>query len=1421
MASIEDFINANVEYSGNYDMYITREEVNTIADSKQDVLDLYTTLYGIGKYVTELNYNNITLNKPDLSVYATNTNLKTQLATKQNTLTASTSLVGNGSAITSLDYNNMTLNKPLTNSGTNIYFNNSGNVGINLTAPQQKLDVNGIISIDNANSTKLIFAFDTNNGYRHSILTNHDNGITDNNTIDFYVWRYGQTASTLGDKLLTRFSSKGTLFYGNRYVYINDIINDRNTYDHTTAPLSIFNQTPTSTSALNDPLPVLNMGRQGTSAQAYGARATFKLCRFENNSTNSRTRLDIDLSHTTYNDVNVMTIRSDGRVGINRNTPGYTLDVNGQVNATNFYVNGTNISSVYLTVVGASFTYATISSLSSYLTTASASSTYATISSLSSYLTTASASSTYATITQLNTKEGLLNNNTSNIFINSVNTNSITLSSNNLFTYTLTQFNDVYPPKVYNSFTTLQNMLLGGISLFRSILTFNTVGIVARVAGDYEIYCSTWRGNGYEPYLAWNFRTTIADGAWESSITNAFSQYNSSTGNYSGANYIRSDYLGEFLIVKLVRPIVIANYQIYIDTNELNKAPKNFRIYGSSDAINWTILQTITNATYSSGVYTNTSFTASSIGYLYFGIVINAITGSGFTNTKIVEWRIEGKQLNIKYLYNCDYVNIDNKPDISLYFTKLETSNIFPTYSASSNIFTTSNVSSNNLYITSNNLINHISYTSNNLIYYTSNEIFITSNKLVDYNNLINKPTNLTGDWNTLINKPTNFQADWNSTIINKPTNFQADWNSTIINKPTIVNSQWTTNGTNIYYNTGNVGIGDNNPVSKLTIKSSYNVVDSGLCINASDPNTYNLKWYPYVVGSGQVGYKIQINNQSTTTNDVLVFNHVGNVGIGQNPNANAKLDVQGRVNFHNGNPVAVPSNYMASGSLTIGGTNANYGGGSGWSGNTAGLMFECQDNTEIAIHDSGHRVSSLIYFAGSGNYYHEYGRNMGWGHPNQHYFKCNSLFEIYVSGGTTNWNYFKLEPTSLWGDGTSTASEYGGTKYLTIRNMMFQSPHIVPTSVGNKAYIRYGRAGGIQSGTWWETACRTDGKFHITKEGSDTTNGIFIDTGGKVGINRTTPSTELDVNGEISCIGLYAGGDDITGVNNLTCTTLTTTNFNATSSFTIKGTSENANAILYLSTPFNSTSPAKCAIIAKGQGYYSTSKLLFCLDASADNNAAYVADELDNCFTITKEGNIGIGNDNPINNATFATFNLCIGDSSITNNEGALIIEKRNTGGGTRNFRTAFNNSFYYVMGDYGANNSAGSWLEAFGIAYTTPSNCLSTNGNGNIYSGTGNFFGVSDVFSKTDIETIEDALWKVEQLRGVNYTDIISDERRTGLIAQEVINIIPEAVSVVKEDKLGISYGNMVGVLVEAIKELSTKIKNLENIIERNNLK
>ena len=76
----------------------------------------------------------------------------------------------------------------------------------------------------------------------------------------------------------------------------------------------------------------------------------------------------------------------------------------------------------------------------------------------------------------------------------------------------------------------------------------------------------------------------------------------------------------------------------------------------------------------------------------------------------------------------------------------------------------------------------------------------------------------------------------------------------------------------------------------------------------------------------------------------------------------------------------AVGQGYMASRTLTLGSVSSNYGGGSGWNNNTAGLLFECAGNTEIAVHDSGTRVASLMYFQGGSTNRVTIGRNMGWG---------------------------------------------------------------------------------------------------------------------------------------------------------------------------------------------------------------------------------------------------------------------------------------------------------------------------------------------------------------------------------------------------------------------------------------------------------
>ena len=95
--------------------------------------------------------------------------------------------------------------------------------------------------------------------------------------------------------------------------------------------------------------------------------------------------------------------------------------------------------------------------------------------------------------------------------------------------------------------------------------------------------------------------------------------------------------------------------------------------------------------------------------------------------------------------------------------------------------------------------------------------------------------------------------------------------------------------------------------------------------------------------------------------------------------------------------------------------------------------------------------------------------------------------------------------------------------------------------------------------------------------------------------------------------------------------------------------------------------------------------------------------------------------------------------------------------------------------------------------------------------FTATGNVTAYSDIRLKKDIEVIPNALDKVLNLRGVNYSDIELGDRRTGVIAQELQKVMPEAVRE-QEGYLAVAYGNLAGVLIEAIKELKAEIEELK---------
>ena len=91
------------------------------------------------------------------------------------------------------------------------------------------------------------------------------------------------------------------------------------------------------------------------------------------------------------------------------------------------------------------------------------------------------------------------------------------------------------------------------------------------------------------------------------------------------------------------------------------------------------------------------------------------------------------------------------------------------------------------------------------------------------------------------------------------------------------------------------------------------------------------------------------------------------------------------------------------------------------------------------------------------------------------------------------------------------------------------------------------------------------------------------------------------------------------------------------------------------------------------------------------------------------------------------------------------------------------------------------------------------------------GGVSGYSDSRLKKDLVRITSALDKIDKLVGYTYTRIDTEDRHTGLIAQDVQKVLPEAVNT-NGEYLSVYYGNIMGLVVEAIKELRQEIKNLK---------
>ena len=135
------------------------------------------------------------------------------------------------------------------------------------------------------------------------------------------------------------------------------------------------------------------------------------------------------------------------------------------------------------------------------------------------------------------------------------------------------------------------------------------------------------------------------------------------------------------------------------------------------------------------------------------------------------------------------------------------------------------------------------------------------------------------------------------------------------------------------------------------------------------------------------------------------------------------------------------------------------------------------------------------------------------------------------------------------------------------------------------------------------------------------------------------------------------------------------------------------------------------------------------------------------------------------------------------------------------------------------GISNSSGNILIKSGTStMLTGSGANATFANnlnvGNAIVAGGDITAFSDARLKENVSTIENALDKVDNLRGVNYNMKDSDDAKIGVIAQEVEEILPQVVHT-SDDEMqtkSVDYGKLCAVLIEAVKELKKEVDELK---------
>lgn len=306
----------------------------------------------------------------------------------------------------------------------------------------------------------------------------------------------------------------------------------------------------------------------------------------------------------------------------------------------------------------------------------------------------------------------------------------------------------------------------------------------------------------------------------------------------------------------------------------------------------------------------------------------------------------------------------------------------------------------------------------------------------------------------------------------------------------------------------------------------------------------------------------------------------------------------------------------------------------------------------------------------------------------------------------------------------------------------------------------------------------------------------------GNVGIGISTPTHALEVSSDAQVNGLTVGR----GTGNITTNTAVGNSALAANTTGYYNTAVGYQTLPSNTTGYENTAVGKHALYSNNQGLFNTAIGEYALysNVSGQSNVA-----------------VGLG---ALRNSQFGIENTAIGqealDSILINDSNYNVAVGRYAGsrisGGMTTMtvadRSVFLGSATMAQGNaqtnqiiigYGATGAGSNTATLGNTSITT------TILRGDVYGGA--FIYSSDRNLKTNIKSLDDSLAKILKLRGVTFNWKKSGEPSVGLIAQEVEKVFPELVSG-EEGSKGVSYGNLVAPLIEAVKEQQKEIDSLQ---------